>query len=86
MSGKVGYLRTNKTPIKNRVCRSVYSNGTDEEWAQVIDSAVKQGSLPNEMYMKDIADFNQRGAAYGGTVKEFLASELRPKRTKRRRG
>ena len=37
---KVGYLRTNKTPIRSRVCRSVFANGDDEDWSDIIGDAI----------------------------------------------
>ena len=82
---KVGYLRTNKTPIRNRICRSVFANGDDEDWSEIIGDAIDKGILPTDLYMKDLVAFNERGSAFQGTVKEFLASELRSKQPKRKR-
>ena len=83
---KVGYLRTNKTPIRSRVCRSVFANGDDEDWSGIIGDAIDKGILPADLYMKDLVGFNERGSKFQGTVKEFLDHELRAKRPKKRRG
>ena len=82
---KVGYLRTIKTPIRNRVCRSVFANGNDEDWSDIIGEAIDKGVLPTDLYMKDLVAFNERGSAFQGTVKEFLDNELRAKQPKRKR-
>jgi len=83
---KVGYLRTNKTPVRNRICRSVFANGNDEDWSDVIGDAIDKGILPADLYMKDLVRFNERGSKFQGTVKEFLDHELRAQRPKKRRG
>ncbi len=82
---KVGYLRTNKTPVRNRICRSVFANGDDEDWSQIIGDAIDKKILPTDLYMKDLVAFNERGSSCQGTVKEFIASELRSKQPKRKR-
>ena len=83
---RVGHLRTNKTPVHNRICRSVFANGDDEDWLDIIGDAIDKKILPTDLYMKDLVAFNERGAAFQGTVKEFLKHELHSKQPKRRRG
>ena len=83
---KVGYLRTNKTPVRNRICRSVFANGDDEDWSDIIGDAIGKGILPADLYMKDLVRFNERGSKFQGTVKEFLDHELRAQRPKKTRG
>lgn len=61
-----------RKPIWDRVCRSVFSNGTDDEWNQIVEAATAQGSLPEELYMKDLVEFNKKGSNFSGTVNQFL--------------
>ncbi len=82
---KVGHLRTNKTPVRSRICRSVFANGDDEDWSAIIGDAIGKGILPEELYMRDLVSFNKRGSTFQGTVREFLANELRAKQPKRKR-
>jgi len=72
---KVGYLRTNKAPIWDRICRSVYANGDNDEWQEVIAEAMAQGILdPEAVYWCDIVEFNEAASHYAGTVNSFLGS------------
>jgi hypothetical protein len=54
------------------VCRSVFTNGTDDEWNQIIEAATNQGLLPEELCLKDLIEFNERGSNFSGTVNQFL--------------
>ena len=77
MNNRVTKIDTSKKDVMDRVCRSALVNCTDEEWHRVIDVAQKAGILPEELFLNDIADFNERASEFGGTVKQFIAREAR---------
>jgi hypothetical protein len=66
------YPKSFRKPIWDRVCRSVFTNGTDDEWNQIIEAATNQGLLPEELCLKDLIEFNERGSNFSGTVNQFL--------------
>ena len=66
------YPKSFRKPIWDRVCRSVFANGTDDEWNQIIEAATNQGLLPEELYLKDLIEFNEKGSNFSGTVNQFL--------------
>ncbi len=50
----------------------MFANGDDEDWLDIIGDAIDKKILPTDLYMKDLVAFNERGAAFQGTVKEVL--------------
>jgi hypothetical protein len=77
MNNRVIKIDTSKKDVMDRVCRSALVNCTDEEWHRVIDVAQEAGVLPEELFLTDIANFNERASQFGGTVKQFIAKEAR---------
>ena len=77
MNNRVTKIDTSKKDVMDRVCRSALVNCTDEEWLRVIDVAQEAGILPEELFLNDVADFNERASKFGGTVKQFIAREAR---------
>ena len=77
MNNRVTKIDTSKKDVMDRVCRSALTNCTDEEWLRVIDVAQEAGILPEELFLNDVADFNERASQFGGTVKQFIAREAR---------
>ena len=58
--------------IWDRVARSALVNCSDDDWQQVVSIAQHIGILPYHLYMRDLADFNERAAKFEGSVSEFL--------------
>jgi hypothetical protein len=77
MNNRVIKIDASKKDVMDRVCRSALVNCTDEEWHRVIDVAQEAGVLPEELFLTDIANFNERASKFGGTVKQFIAREAR---------
>lgn len=77
MNNRVTKITSANKGVMNRVCRSALVNCTDAEWIYVIDKAQEAGVLPEELYLNDVADFNERASKFGGTVKAFIAKEAR---------
>ncbi len=77
MNNRVTKIDHSKKDVMDRVCRSALVNCTDAEWIYVIDKAQEAGVLPEELFLNDVADFNERASKFGGTVKAFIAREAR---------
>jgi len=77
MNNRVIKINTNKKDVMDRICRSALNNCTDEEWHRVIDVAQEAGVLPEELFLTDIANFNERASEFGGTVKQFIKREAK---------
>ena len=71
-NNRVIKLNPNKLPVMDRVARSALVNCTDDEWIEIIEAAQDRGILPGELWMTDLTAFNERAAAFTGTVREFL--------------
>jgi len=71
-NNRVIKLKPNRVPVMDRIARSALVNCTDDEWLEIIEAAQGRGILPRELWMTDLTDFNQRAAAFTGTVREFL--------------
>lgn len=63
---------TRKVRIWDRVARSALVNCSDDDWQQVVSMAQHIGILPYELYMRDLAAFNEEAAKFRGSVSEFL--------------
>jgi hypothetical protein len=63
---------TRKVRIWDRVARSALVNCPDDDWQQVVSMAQHVGILPYELYMRDLAAFNEEAAKFQGSVSEFL--------------
>ena len=75
MQNRVSKIDTTKKDVMDRICRSALVNCTDEEWHRVIDVAQEAGVLPEELFLTDIASFNERASEFDGTVKQFITRE-----------
>ena len=78
MQNRVVKIDTTKKDVMDRICRSALVNCTDDEWLRVIDVAQQAGVLPEELFLTDVASFNERASEFSGTVAAFIKKESRP--------
>lgn len=78
MQNRVVKIDTTKKDVMDRICRSALVNCTDDEWLRVIEVAQQAGVLPEELFLTDVASFNERASEFGGTVAAFIKKESRP--------